>query len=56
MCFAELANIQLWFDSTSHQVDMSLCYAEQAIGLYACYSAPSILGALFPARAACPCL
>jgi len=23
MCFVKLANIQLWFNSTSHQVDLS---------------------------------
>jgi len=55
MCFVELANIQLWFNSTSHQVDLSLCCTEQAIGLCACYSTPSILDALFPARPARPC-
>jgi len=43
MCFVELANIQLWFNSTSHQVDLSLCCAEQAIGLCVCYSAPVYL-------------
>jgi len=55
ICFVVLSYIQLQLNLTSRQVYLTAYCTQHAIVLAARHIAPSELGAVLPASAACPC-